>query len=132
MDASAILTLCFEDEDNAYGQRVLDAAEAGAAIVVPSVWPLEVGNGLLVAERRGRLDGNGLARFLALLGDLGVSVDQGSLPYTMETTLPLARKHRLTVYDAAYLELALREQCPLATLDRRLIEACAAASAGVL
>ena len=53
-DASAILTLCFEDEDSACGQRVLDAAEAGASLIVPSHWPLEVGNGLVMAERRGR------------------------------------------------------------------------------
>ena len=55
MDASVILTLCFEDEDNAHGQRVLDAAEAGMNLIVPAVWPLEVSNGLMMAERRGRL-----------------------------------------------------------------------------
>lgn len=131
MDASAILTLAFEDEDQSCGQRVLDAVEAGANIIVPSLWPIEVGNGLLVAERRGRLKADALARFVALLKGLSISIDQRSFPYTMETTLPLARKHNLTVYDAAYLELSLREGIPLASTDGRLVEACKAA-AGIL
>ena len=131
VDASAILSLCFEDEDNACGQRVLDAAEAGAGIIVPSLWPVEVGNGLLMAERRGRLKPDALLRFLSLLKDLVIALDQQSLAHTMETVIPLARQHKLTVYDATYLELALREDIPLATIDKRLAEACKAAG-GVL
>ena len=127
VDASAILTLCFEDEDNACGQRVLDAAEAGASIIVPSLWPLEVGNGLIVAERRGRLKPDAIPRFLSLLKDLAITLDQRDFTYTMETTVPLARQHGLTVYDTAYLELALREVIPLATADKRLANACRAA-----
>lgn len=102
---------------------MLDAAEAGASILVPSHWPLEVGNGLVMAERRGRLKTDELPRFLSLLKDLAITVDQRSLAYTMETIVPLARQHKLTVYDTAYLELALREGLPLATVDKRLADA---------
>jgi predicted nucleic acid-binding protein len=132
VDSSAILSLCFEDEDNTYGQRVLDRVEAGASILVPAVWPLEIGNGLVMAERRGRLKPDALARFLLLLKDLVIALDQRSLADTVQTTLPLARQHGLTVYDAAYLELAIRESAPLATLDQKLADACRAAGGTVM
>ena len=132
MDASAILTLCFEDEDNAYGQLVLDAVEEGTGIIVPSLWPVEVGNGLLMAEKRGRLKADELSRFLSLLRDLDIELDQQNVPYTIETIVPLARQHKLTVYDAMYLELALRRGLPLATLDKRLAEACRTAGVALI
>ncbi len=82
---------------------------AGSAFWTPLRWEpgllshqcgrLEVGNGLIVAERRGRLKPDAFARFLALIKDVAVSLDQRSLVYTLETTLPLARKHGLVVYD---------------------------------
>jgi predicted nucleic acid-binding protein len=62
-------------------------------------------------------------RFLFLLSDLAITVDQRSFADTMETIMPLARKHNLTVYDAAYLELALRQDIPLASIAKRLVEA---------
>lgn len=132
VDASAILGLCFDDEDSAYSQKVLDVLEAGASAVVPGIWPLEIANGLLAAERKHRLDHAALLRFRALLEGIAVVVDQRSLSETMSVTLPLARSHRLTAYDAAYLELALREQCPIASLDRQLREACAVAGVTML
>ncbi len=132
VDASAILTLCFEDEDSACGQRVLDAAEAGASIIVPSLWLLEVGNGLIVAERRARLKPDEIPRFLSLLKDLAIKLDQRSFAYTMETIVPMARKHKLTVYETAYLDLALREGIPLATIDKRLADTCKAAGGKLL
>ena len=132
VDASAILALWFEDEDNACGQKVPEAAETGTGILVPSHWPVEIGNGLVMAERRGRLKTDEIRRFLSLLKDLAITVDQGSFAYTMETIVPLARQHKLTVYDAAYLELGLREGIPRATLDRRLAEAYGAAGGTLL
>jgi predicted nucleic acid-binding protein len=132
VDASAILSLCFDDEDRAYGQKVLDTIEAGASVIVPAIWPLEIANGVLAAERKNRLDHDALLRFQVILGKFRASLDQRSLAETMTVTLLLARQHRLTAYDAAYLELAVREQCPLASLDGQLIEACAVAGVPLL
>jgi predicted nucleic acid-binding protein len=110
----------------------LDAAEAGASIIVPSLWLLEVGNGLIVAERRARLKPDEIPRFLSLLKDLAIKLDQRSFAYTMETIVPMARKHKLTVYETAYLDLALREGIPLATIDKRLADTCKAAGGKLL
>lgn len=100
LDCSLTVAWFFEDEMNRYAQAVEDSLAAAA--VVPGLWPLEVANALLVRERRCR---------------------------AWQHSLHLARSHRLSVYDAAYLELALRQGLPLATLDDRL--AAAATSAGV-
>jgi predicted nucleic acid-binding protein len=110
----------------------LDVIEAGASVIVPAIWPLEITNGLLAAERKNRLDHDALLRFRVVLGKFSTALDTRSLSETMNITLPLARKHRLTAYDAAYLELALREQCPLASLDRQLVQACAGERVTVL
>lgn len=83
---------------------------------VPSLWWFEVRNTLLVSERRGRLTEADTTAFLAALSRLAISVDRPP----SDDVLALARRRNLTVYDAAYLELARRADMPLATLDRRL------------
>lgn len=129
VDASSVLPLAFEDEDNAYGQSVLDQAEAGTVLMAPSIWPAEIANVVLMAERRNRLDTAAASRFLLLLDRLPIELDQCSASHVMGTVLPLARRHGLTVYDALYLELAMRLGTVLATLDRKL--RTAATNAGV-
>jgi predicted nucleic acid-binding protein len=94
--------------------------------VTPVLWWYEIRNVLIVSERRGRLDSAKSARVLRLLSGLPVAVDT---EVEEETLMQLARRHRLTVYDAAYLELALRKGCPMATLDAAL--SIAARSEGV-
>ena len=96
---------------------------------VPSLWPLEIANTLLVGERRGRTSSAEAARFLKLLGTFPIAVDAETVARAWGDTILLARTHRLSVYDASYLELAIPLGLPLATLDRRLKSA--AASAGV-
>lgn len=88
--------------------------------VVPSLWWFEVRNGLVIGERRGRLTERHPARFLRDISRLAVRVDRAP---DETVVLTLARRHRLTVYDAAYLELALRESGTLATLDTALSNA---------
>ncbi|MGH6913595.1 MAG: type II toxin-antitoxin system VapC family toxin, partial [Geminicoccales bacterium] len=89
----------------------------------------EVRNLLVMNERRGRLDAAGTAKFLIDLGELPIQIDREP---DSGTTLGLARAHRLTCYDAAYLELALRRAAPLATLDRRLAAAARTAAVPLL
>jgi predicted nucleic acid-binding protein len=87
---------------------------------VPSLWPLEVANALLVGERRKRITPADAARFLAILGAFPITVDDETVSHAWTDTLHLARAHNLSSYDAAYLELAIRLGLPLAALDGKL------------
>jgi len=122
LDCSVAMGWCFEEEISAYGDRVLNALEEGEAFV-PSVWPLEVSNVLVVAERRARLKVGDSARFLELLLSLPIFVEEVSLPRATGAVLSLARELDLSVYDASYLELAMRSGVPLATHDQALAKA---------
>jgi predicted nucleic acid-binding protein len=96
-------------------------------MAVPGLWVLEVTNALAVGERRGRLSAGEAAGALRLLARMPIQIDdRAGLPLAADL-LALARSHGLSAYDAAYLELALRLSCPLATLDRQLQAAAAAA-----
>ncbi len=117
------MSWCFEDEADAYADRVLAATER-ARILVPSIWPLEVANVLAVAERRKRLTPADSARFLGLLGALRIAIDESPFERATTEVLSLAREYALSSYDAAYLELAMRSGAPLATRDRKLMAAC--------
>lgn len=124
LDSSVALTWCFEDERTAATDALLDrVTDAGA--VAPSLWPLEVLNGLAMAERRGRLDAQRRYRMTSLLQALPVTIDSETVRNAWQLTSHLAERFRLTVYDAAYLELAQRMNLPLASLDQDLRTASA-------
>jgi predicted nucleic acid-binding protein len=114
---------CFEDEADRYADSVLDALASSDALV-PPVWALEVGNVLLVAERRKRLKKADSIRFVELLAALPIRVDGDTRDRALGELLSLAREHRLSSYDGSYLELAMRAGVPLATRDRSLRRAC--------
>jgi predicted nucleic acid-binding protein len=122
VDASIALTWCFEDvatpETDGLFARIRDE---GA--IVPDLWRLELANVLLQAERRGRITGADVALRLELIAALPIIVDGETTRHAWRDTLALARSERLTSYDAAYLELAVREGTPLATRDRELADA---------
>ena len=131
LDSSVSLSWCFEDERTAATAALLDrVAESGA--VAPSLWPLEVLNGLTMAERRGRLDGQWRQRLMGQLQGLPVTIDAETAAHAWSTTAQLAVRFGLTLYDAAYLELAQRLDLPLATLDKALRTAGAALSISLL
>jgi len=119
LDASVALAWSFRDERNAYAHRVLRRLEDDPALV-PAVWMLEVANGLLVAERRGRFTAADVAQVYGVLADLPIEWSDLTLDQVLGPVLDLARAHELTAYDAAYLELAMREALPLATQDAAL------------
>src|SRR5580658_3888345 len=120
VDSSVALAWCFEDEQTQPVMDLLDrVAETGA--VAPSLWPLEALNGLLMAERRKRLDGRSREHFAGFLRALPVTLDAETADQAWTATARLADRYRLTLYDAAYLELAQRRKLPLATLDKDLI-----------
>lgn len=119
LDCSVALAWCFPDEKAPYPQSVLDALVDVPAIV-PALWHLEVGNCLLVGERRKRSTPADTATWLSFLQALPITVDVETTTRAWSDTFSLARAHNLSVYDAAYLELCLRRSLPLATLDDKL------------
>ena len=119
IDNSVVMAWCFQDETSHRVDFILDRLEQGTAFV-PSIWPLESGNVLLVAERHHRLGEGDSARFLALLSELPIIVDQEPPERMFKEILALARQQKLSTYDASYLDLAMRKGLPLATLDRKL------------
>ncbi len=128
LDASVSLAWCFEDEETPYALGVFNRLRADRALV-PTIWPLEVANTLLVGERRGRLTLAATTRFVRVLNGLPITVDDHTSSAALGSVLALSREHGLSAYDATYLELAVREGLPLATEDARL--RAAAERAGV-
>jgi predicted nucleic acid-binding protein len=122
VDNSVVMSWCFEDEDNQYADAVLDRLSEATAFV-PSIWPLEVVNVLLAAERKKRLNEADSVRFITLLSQLPIMVEHERPERTMKDLLALARANNLSSYDASYLDLSMRKGLPLATLDTRLREA---------
>jgi predicted nucleic acid-binding protein len=119
LDCSMTMTWCFEDEARLRSSAVLKSLETEEA-VVPSVWPLEVANVLAVCERSGRITTAEASRFLGILAGLPIAIDEQTSQRAFVDVLMLARTQRVSAYDAAYLELALRGGYPLASLDGRL------------
>ncbi len=123
VDASIALAWCFADETFESADVVLERLEDDEALA-PSIWPLEVANGLRTAERRGRLDPADLAHVRELLVALPVRVEAVPLDAALGEVAEIARRLDLTAYDAAYLALASRLGLALATVDDRLRRAC--------
>ena len=125
LDGSVTMVWGFEDETDEYAEAILERMPDLQAHV-PSLWPLEVANALLVGERRRRITSAETARFLAILGAFPITVDDKTVAHAWADTMHLARAHNLSSYDAAYLELAIRLGLPLATLDGKLKTAAGA------
>ncbi|MGZ3356966.1 MAG: type II toxin-antitoxin system VapC family toxin [Isosphaeraceae bacterium] len=125
LDGSVTMVWGFEDEADDYAEAILERMPDLQAHV-PSLWPLEVANALLVGERRRRITPAETARFLAILGAFPITVDDQTVAHAWSDTMHLARAHNLSSYDAAYLELAIRLGLPLAALDGKLKTAAGA------
>jgi predicted nucleic acid-binding protein len=119
VDASVVACWFMPDERHPVAEAAYRRVARDPA-VAPVLWWYELRNMLIVSERRGRLDSDKTAHVLRLLKGLPVAVD---VDVEEDVLMQLARRHRLTVYDAAYLELAVRRDYPLATLDAALSRA---------
>ncbi len=119
VDASVTLSWCFRDEQSDYATGILRLLADDTA-VAPGLWPLEVANGLLAAERRGRLSTAEVLQIRGMIADLPITLDESTLDEALGSVLNPARAHSLSTYDAAYLALAMREGLPLAMLDEKL------------
>jgi len=131
VDNSVVMSWCLKDETNTYADVILDRLMEATA-VVPSIWPLEVVNVLLVAERRKRLSESDSIRFITLLSQLPIAVEHERPEKMMQELLALAIGHNLSSYDASYLDLAMRKGFPIATSDNKLIEAARRADVTIL
>ena len=116
LDASMTLSWAFENESTPFTVAVLKSLETVHAIA-PALWAFEVASVLSTAERKGRMNVAAQAAFLERLRLLPVAIEHRPATWLAQQILPLARKYHLSAYDAAYLELAIREGLPLATLD---------------
>ena len=122
VDASVVIAWLFDDEDEPRADNVLEhLAEEGA--LVPHLWHLETRNTLLIAERRGRLSAGAVNERMDALKGLPILTDEEP---DLQSAFDLARAHKLSFYDALYLELAKRESAELATLDGALGQAAVA------
>lgn len=122
LDSSATLAWIFGDETTKAIRQIFETV-ANDGAVVPSLWRLEVANSLTVAVQRGRIEATFRDAALADLTLLDITTDQLTDGQAWRETLALAETFGLTLYDAAYLELAQRRKLPLATLDRQLHDA---------
>jgi predicted nucleic acid-binding protein len=125
LDSSVTVAWFFRDEQTDAVRGVLSTVGQSGA-VVPSLWRIEVANALQMAVRRGRIDEGYRDLSIADLAIMDIVVDPESDRHVWSTTLNLANRFRLTVYDAIYLELAQRLTLPLASLDRQLRRAASA------
>jgi predicted nucleic acid-binding protein len=110
---------CFVDESSPFVERCLDALKTSEALV-PWLWCAEIANVLANAERRNRITPTNSDEYIQFLDGLDFEVDAGGAQRLFTHVLPLARSQRLSAYDAAYLELAIRAKAALATKDQGL------------
>ena len=122
IDASLTASWHFEDKRSAAAEAILESLEHDSAYV-PLIWWFEIRNVIILGERKRRATAEQAEEFLAFLSRLPIGLD--SVP-AEDRLMTLARRHKLTFYDAAYLELAQREGVPLATLDKELVTAARA------
>ncbi len=119
LDCSVTMAWCFEDEANEETEHALALLEEMTAIV-PPIWSIEVMNALRVAERKNRIDISSADKFICFLNDLPIHLDTSFSHLFNEKILTISRKHSLSTYDAAYLEIALRSNIPMISFDKDL------------
>jgi predicted nucleic acid-binding protein len=128
IDASIALAWGLPDEASTYAEAALAAVERGI-VYAPELWPYEIANGLVIAYRRQRITAGDEQIFLTGLAQLTIRLERMDELATIRQGTAAAMRFGLTAYDAAYVDLALRERLPLATLDERMQKA--AIEAGV-
>jgi len=122
LDASIALAWCFRDEETTVTRQLFSQMQENA-VLVPSLWFIEMTNILSNGERKGRTTAAEVETFITVLSSFDIEIDSDGPNRAFSQVLPLCRAHQLTSYDAVYLELALRRHLPLATLDDQLRKA---------
>jgi predicted nucleic acid-binding protein len=128
LDASVVMAWFFKDETNALAEHVMTLVES-CHVHVPYHWHAEIANSMIIGERKGRAEPAFVKQFSLVIDNFDILPESPLAERNALSLLPLARQHQLTIYDALYLDLAQRRECPIATLDKAL--ARAAVNAGV-
>ncbi|HET9680354.1 MAG TPA: type II toxin-antitoxin system VapC family toxin [Gammaproteobacteria bacterium] len=131
LDSSVAMSWLLPDETHAAADVIADRLLEQKA-VVPTIWPIEVCNVLLVAQRRKRITLPDAQNLLKGLRQLPIEVEKQGADDYQENVMAVAAKYSLSSYDASYLELAIRLDAPLATLDKKLAVACLKAKVSTL
>jgi predicted nucleic acid-binding protein len=132
LHASVAVAWCFDDEATPLTEGILDLLAKGTTVVVPAVWPLEIANAMLSAERKKRINVARATAFLGRVKAFPILIDSIPIGRGFDEILSVGRQHGLTANDAAYLELALRQALPLATLDDDLRRSASTAGVDLL
>jgi predicted nucleic acid-binding protein len=133
LDASVALAWFLDRPTAPFADHIRHLLLRGNRAVVPMLWQLEIANGLITAERRGVLTPSDTVEALQNLDIvIAQAIETSQDPVSMRRALHAAREFRLTAYDAVYLETALRQDLPLATLDRQLVTAASKAGVEIL
>lgn len=132
LDCSVTLSWFLEDEATPSTDRIQDSLAKDSEAYVPALWSFEIGNAFWVSERRKRIQKETIRLFLEHLNKLPIHVEPSLTFPLVSQLIELARNHKLSVYDAAYLELAIRKKIPLATLDSELIQAAKKMNVSIL
>jgi len=133
LDASVALAWFLDRPTAQYADHIKQLLLRGDRAVVPALWQLEIANGFITAERRGLLSSSDTVEALQNLeAVIAQAVENSQDSVSMRRALHTAREFRLTAYDAVYLETALRQELPLATLDRQLLAAASKAGVEIL
>lgn len=122
LDCSVTMAWLFEDVTSVMTDAILEKLEKSTAIV-PAIWPLEVANVLVHAVRHKRITNIQAVNFIDALAKLPIHVDEFTTSRALHSIYTLASEEKLTIYDASYLDLAIREQIPIATQDKDLLKA---------
>ena len=122
IDVSISATWCFKDEATDYTENLLDAVSGSSEATAPTLWAYKIRNSVLSGVRRKRITQADADAFLQSIADLRIILVD---PVSYDDIFALAGRHKLTVYDASYLDLAIRLQLPLASFDAELIRAAA-------
>ena len=120
VDASTAISFLLKDEASSYALKAVASLRTASSVYVPSHFWLEISNGLLMAERRNRAPWSEISETIRFAFSLPYITDEETASRCQDESLSLARQFKLTIYDAAYLELALRRRLKLATVDKAL------------
>ena len=133
LDNTVTMAWCFRDEANDLSSAVLSRlSDLTDTAVVPVLWLYEVANVIALAARRGRISGRLSTEFLQSLGDLPIEIEHASAVQIFDAVRVVSSQFQFTAYDAAYLELAIRQNLAIATFDQALARAARAAKVGVV
>jgi len=120
LDCSVTMSWFFKDEVSNYADQVHEKLTAGSIAYVPSIWPLEVTNVFLIVERQKRIHQWETTKYQNLLRKFPIRVQPVPTNDQLDFIFQIAREYKMTAYDASYLELAIRKQLPIATLDKKI------------